>query len=104
MAASALVDDRFGGLDLAAPGPDRGGVADRVHVDCAPRRGAGCHRRLGPFQWTPHQPRRAFLRFGRDPELAVIGIVWALAMDLLGGLMPALRAARVPVTEHYDAA
>ena len=26
------------------------------------------------------------------------GIVWALAMGLLGGLLPALRAARVPVT------
>jgi putative ABC transport system permease protein len=30
--------------------------------------------------------------------LAVNGIVWALAMGLLGGLLPALRAARVPVT------
>jgi putative ABC transport system permease protein len=32
------------------------------------------------------------------PQLAEIGIVWALAMGLLGGLLPALRAARVPVT------
>jgi putative ABC transport system permease protein len=32
------------------------------------------------------------------PSLAVLGIVWALAMGLLGGLLPALRAARVPVT------
>ena len=32
------------------------------------------------------------------PRLAVIGVVWALAMGLLGGLLPALRAARVPVT------
>jgi putative ABC transport system permease protein len=30
--------------------------------------------------------------------LAVLGIVWALAMGLIGGLLPALRAARVPVT------
>ena len=32
------------------------------------------------------------------PALAVIGVVWALAMGLIGGLLPALRAARVPVT------
>jgi len=32
------------------------------------------------------------------PRLALIGVVWALAMGLIGGLLPALRAARVPVT------
>jgi putative ABC transport system permease protein len=32
------------------------------------------------------------------PGLAVIGALWALAMGLIGGLLPALRAARVPVT------
>lgn len=32
------------------------------------------------------------------PSLALLGIVWALGMGLLGGLLPALRAARVPVT------
>jgi putative ABC transport system permease protein len=32
------------------------------------------------------------------PTLAVIGIVWALAIGLVGGLLPAVRAARVPVT------
>ena len=32
------------------------------------------------------------------PGLAVIGVVWALAMGFIGGLLPALRAARVPVT------
>jgi len=32
------------------------------------------------------------------PDLAVLGVAWALAMGLLGGLLPALRAARVPVT------
>ena len=31
-------------------------------------------------------------------SLAVLGIVWALVMGLVGGLLPALRAARVPVT------
>jgi putative ABC transport system permease protein len=33
------------------------------------------------------------------PALATVGIVWALVMGLVGGLMPAWRSARVPVTE-----
>jgi putative ABC transport system permease protein len=32
------------------------------------------------------------------PDLAVLGVAWALGMGLVGGLLPALRAARVPVT------
>src|ERR1700685_1120956 len=32
------------------------------------------------------------------PSLALLGIGWALCMGLIGGLMPAVRAARVPVT------
>lgn len=32
------------------------------------------------------------------PALALLGIVWALCMGLIGGLMPAWRAARVPVS------
>jgi putative ABC transport system permease protein len=32
------------------------------------------------------------------PRLAELGIIWALVMGLIGGLLPALRAARVPVT------
>lgn len=32
------------------------------------------------------------------PHLALIGIAWALAMGLIGGVLPALRASRVPVT------
>jgi len=32
------------------------------------------------------------------PSLALIGIEWALAMGLIGGFLPSLRAARVPVT------
>jgi len=31
-------------------------------------------------------------------RLAAIGVAWALAMGLIGGLLPALRAARLPVT------
>lgn len=33
------------------------------------------------------------------PSLALVGIVWALCMGLAGGLMPAVRSARVPVSE-----
>lgn len=32
------------------------------------------------------------------PALAVLGIVWALCMGVIGGLWPAVRAARVPVS------
>jgi putative ABC transport system permease protein len=36
--------------------------------------------------------------------LIVTGIVWALAVGLLGGLFPAWRAARLPVAEALRAA
>jgi putative ABC transport system permease protein len=38
------------------------------------------------------------------PALAWIGVVWALAMGLVGGLLPALRAARLPVATALRAA
>ena len=31
------------------------------------------------------------------PALAVLGIVWALVIGFVGGLLPAIRAARLPV-------
>jgi putative ABC transport system permease protein len=37
------------------------------------------------------------------PSLAVLGIEWALIMGVAGGLLPALRAARVPLTEALRA-
>jgi putative ABC transport system permease protein len=37
------------------------------------------------------------------PALAVLGIEWALAMGLLGGLLPALRAARMPAVASLRA-
>jgi putative ABC transport system permease protein len=37
------------------------------------------------------------------PGLAEIGIAWALVMGFLGGLLPALRAARVPVAKALRA-
>jgi putative ABC transport system permease protein len=38
------------------------------------------------------------------PLLGMIGIAWALAMGLAGGLLPALRAARMPVATALRAA
>jgi putative ABC transport system permease protein len=43
-----------------------------------------------PFGFTLHLAVTA--------PVAAIGIAWALAMGLLGGVLPAVRAARVPVT------
>jgi len=38
------------------------------------------------------------------PSLGLIGILWAIAMGLLGGFLPALRAARLPVATALRAA
>jgi putative ABC transport system permease protein len=37
--------------------------------------------------------------FAVTPGLVLRGLVWALAIGFIGGLWPALRAARLPVTE-----
>jgi len=37
------------------------------------------------------------------PSLALLGIVWALCMGFIGGLMPAIRSAQIPVTEALRA-
>ena len=37
--------------------------------------------------------------FRVTPGLLIQGIAWALAIGLLGGLLPAVRAVRLPVTE-----
>jgi putative ABC transport system permease protein len=36
--------------------------------------------------------------FRVTPQLLVLGVVWSLFMGLFGGLLPALRAARLPIT------
>lgn len=43
-------------------------------------------------------------QFAVTPELLWTGLKWALGIGLVGGLFPALRAARVPVTEALRAA
>ena len=37
------------------------------------------------------------------PSLALLGIIWSLCMGLIGGLMPAVRSVRVPVSEALRA-
>jgi putative ABC transport system permease protein len=37
------------------------------------------------------------------PELVMLGLVWALVIGLVGGLAPAIRAARLPVAEALRA-
>jgi putative ABC transport system permease protein len=43
-------------------------------------------------------PFGASFHLAVTPTLAVVGLLWALDMGLLSGLLPAVRAARVPVT------
>ena len=43
-------------------------------------------------------------QFSVTPELLWTGLKWALGIGLVGGLFPALRAARLPVTEALRAA
>lgn len=43
-------------------------------------------------------------QFKVSPELAWTGLKWALGIGLVGGLFPALRAARLPVTEALRSA
>ncbi|MEZ5283539.1 MAG: hypothetical protein R2712_01775 [Vicinamibacterales bacterium] len=35
--------------------------------------------------------------FKVTPDLLVMGLIYALAMGLVGGLLPAVRAARLPI-------
>ena len=42
-------------------------------------------------------------QFRVSPELLWTGLKWALGIGLVGGLFPALRAARLPVTEALRA-
>jgi putative ABC transport system permease protein len=43
-------------------------------------------------------------RLAVTPSLGAIGIVWALVMGLVGGLLPAIRAARLPIATAIRAA
>jgi putative ABC transport system permease protein len=47
---------------------------------------------------------QVMFQFRVTPELIWNGMKWALGIGLVGGLFPALRAARLPVTEALRAA
>jgi putative ABC transport system permease protein len=49
-------------------------------------------------------PLGASFHMAVTPSLALLGLGWALCIGLIGGLLPALRAARVPVTVAMRAA
>jgi putative ABC transport system permease protein len=50
------------------------------------------------FNGLAASPLGYSIRLTVTASLAGLGILWALGMGLLGGLFPALRAARIPVT------
>jgi putative ABC transport system permease protein len=50
------------------------------------------------FNGLPASPFGLSFQLAVTAPIAAVGICWALVMGLLGGVLPALRAARVPVT------
>jgi putative ABC transport system permease protein len=48
-------------------------------------------------------PLGTSLRLAVTPALALLGLGWALAIGLFSGLLPAVRASRVPVTDGLRA-
>ncbi|HEY4556295.1 MAG TPA: ABC transporter permease [Lysobacter sp.] len=52
---------------------------------------------------SPGSFTQVAFNFAVTPALVLQGLLWALAIGFLGGLMPALRAARIPVTEALRA-
>jgi putative ABC transport system permease protein len=63
----------------------------------------GCALGWALFNGLTASPWGFSFQLAVTPALAAIGIGWALAMGLVGGLLPALRAARIPVTEALRA-
>jgi putative ABC transport system permease protein len=58
----------------------------------------GCALAWAFFNGLSASPFGYSFQLAVTPSLAVLGIAWALAMGLVGGFLPALRASRVPVT------
>ena len=52
---------------------------------------------------SPGSFSQVAFNFAVTPALIVQGLAWALLIGFVGGLMPALRAARIPVTEALRA-
>jgi putative ABC transport system permease protein len=62
----------------------------------------------GALAWVlfnNHDIAMGGLSFAMDvtPGLVALGVIWALVIGLIGGLTPAIRAARVPVAEALRA-
>lgn len=55
------------------------------------------------FNGFQASPMGASLRLAVTPQLALLGLAWALGMGLLAGLLPALRASRAAVTQGLRA-
>ena len=90
-AGYASLIERF---ELAVPLPPRlAGTAMRHHPAPHPR-----WQLLTP-RHRPEDTLEGQLVFALsvNPQLMILGIVWACVIGLLGGLFPAIRAARLPV-------
>jgi putative ABC transport system permease protein len=80
------------------PGPIVVSVLSESVLWALPGALLGCALSWALFNGLSASPFGYSFQLAVTPSLAVLGILWALGMGLLGGLLPALRAARVPVT------
>jgi len=99
----AIVDSRRRELaTLRAIGFGSGALVASILVEsilwALPGALLGCLLAWALFNGLAASPFGYSFRLAVTPSLAALGIGWALGMGLLGGLLPALRAARVPVT------
>jgi putative ABC transport system permease protein len=99
----AIVDSRRRELaTLRAIGFGPGAIVVSILVEsillALPGALLGCLLAWALFNGLSASPFGYSFQLTVTPSLAVLGIVWALGMGLLGGLLPALRAARVSVT------
>jgi putative ABC transport system permease protein len=99
----AIVDSRRRELaTLRAIGFGPGAIAVSILIEsillALPGALLGCLLAWVLFNGLSASPFGYSFQLTVTPSLAVLGIVWALGMGLVGGLLPALRAARVSVT------
>ena len=52
---------------------------------------------------SPGSFTQVAFNFAVTPALVMQGLLWALIIGFLGGLLPAVRAARIPVTDALRA-
>lgn len=63
----------------------------------------GCALGWALFNGLSASPFGFSFQLAVTPDLAMVGVGWALVMGVIGGLLPALRAARASVTEALRA-